>query len=83
MTSKLQALLSAACLAVAGFINWLATVPPSQQEGWTAALVEMVPISWRPNVGLFTRFLMLVSTVYMAHKASQSGPQSPPRNKPE
>jgi len=82
MSTKIQALIAAGIAGIAGFINWLATVPPSQQEGWTAALVEMVPISWRPNVGLFTRFLMFATGIYATYKASHSGPQTPPKNPP-
>ncbi len=80
MSNKLKSLFSIILAACAGFINWLATVPPEQQSGWLAALVEITPIQYRPNVGLFTKLLALFLTVYATHKASQSGPQSPPRN---
>lgn len=83
MTTKIQALLAAFITGTAGFLNWLATVPPEQQSGWTAALVELTPLDWRPNVGLATRFLMWFTGIYAVYKASHSGPQSPPTNKPE
>lgn len=83
MTDKLQAILAALMAGLAGFVNWLATVPPEQQSGWLAALVEITPIEHRPNVGLFTRFLGLFLGIYATYKASRSGPQSPPKNKPE
>lgn len=83
MSSKLKALLAAIAASLAGLINWLATVPPEQQSGWVASLVEITPVQYRPNVGLFTRFLMFFLTIYVAHKASQSGPQTPPKNPPQ
>lgn len=74
--------MSAIFAGIAGFINWLATVPPEQQSGWVATLVEITPVEYRPNVGLFTRFLMFFLTIYSFRKASQSGPEKPTDPKP-
>jgi len=77
MTNKLQALLASGGAGIAGFINWLATVPPEQQSGWVATLVEITPIEHRPSVGLFTRFVMLFLGVYATFKASNSSRHNP------
>jgi hypothetical protein len=82
MTSKIKAVLAAAVLGAVGFINWLCTIPPSQQADLLGQLVQIVPVSWRPNMGVATRLLMWVAVVYGAHQASKSGPQTPPTNKP-
>lgn len=82
-THKFRALAASLGGAVCGFINWLATVPPEQQSGWLAQLVEITPVEYRPNVGVFTRLLMLFLVPYAAHQAAKSGPQSPPKNDPD
>lgn len=82
MNAKLQATLAAIFTATASFINWLATVPPEQQSGWVATLVEITPVEYRPNVGLFTRFLMFFLAIYAVRKAAQSGPTKPTEPKP-
>lgn len=81
-TTKVRALWSAILAGVAGFVSWLATVPPEQQSGWLAQLVEILPVSWRANVGLFTRFITFAVGIYAVYNASHSGPQTPPKNPP-
>lgn len=77
MTTKLQALLAAILTGFIGFVNWLATVPPEQQAGMLAALVEIIPLDWRPTVGLISRLLMFASGIFATYKASQSAPHVP------
>lgn len=82
MTSKIKALIAAALTAIAGFLNWLCTLPPEQQEGFAAQLVELVPLNWRPIVGVWTRTLVSLMGFYAIYAASHSGPQTPPKNPP-
>lgn len=82
-THKTRALFSGFLSGLIGFWNWLATVPPEQQQGWLASLVELTPVQWRPNVGLATRFLMWALMIYAVHQSSKSGPQSKPKNDPD
>jgi len=78
MNTKRKVILTSAGAGFFGFVNWLATVPPEQQSGWLAALVELTPLHWRPNVGLFTRFLTLFLGIYATYLAARSGPTPPP-----
>lgn len=78
MNTKLKVILASSGTGISGFINWLATVPPEQQSGWLAALVELTPLHWRPNVGLFTRCLTLFLGIYATYLAARSGPTPPP-----
>lgn len=82
MTSKLQAKIGAIVAGVTAFISWLATVPPEQQSGILAPLVDLLPLTWRPQIGLATRALATVSAIWATYKAAHSGPQTPPPNKP-
>lgn len=77
MTSKLQCLLAALGAGFVGFINWLATVPPEQQAGMLATLVEIIPVEWRPTVGLYSRLLMWGLGVYATFKAAHSSKETP------
>lgn len=74
MSAKLQTVLAASFAGVAGFVNWLATVPPERQTGWLDTLVELTPVEHRPNVALFSRFVMLFLGVFATYKASQTTP---------
>lgn len=71
---KIRAIVSAFLAGLSGFFNWLATVPVEQQSGMLAQLVEIVPVEWRPNVGLATRLLMWGLGIYSAMQASKAGP---------
>lgn len=82
MTSKIKAFIAATGAAIVGYINWLVTVPPEQQAGALADMVNLIPIDWRPDVGLATRTLMFFLTIYATTAASHSGPQTPPKNPP-
>jgi hypothetical protein len=81
-THKVRAWWASVLSGLAYTLNWLATVPPEQQAGWLAQLVEITPVDWRPNVALFTRFVAFALGVYAVHQASKSGPSSPPANNP-
>lgn len=83
MTHKLQALLTAWVAGVSAFVAWLMTVPPEQQTALLGPLVDVMPLQWRPAVGLATRAIATASTIFAVYRAAQSGPQSPPKNKPE
>lgn len=72
MNAKHKTLYAAAGAGCAGFINWLATVPPEQQSGWLATLVEITPVEYRPNVGLASRFAMLFLGIYATYRAAHS-----------
>lgn len=80
MTNKIQALISGCVSGVSAFISWLVMIPPEQQTKMLSPLVELTPIEWRDAVGLFTRGLATATSIYAVFKASQSGPQSPPKN---
>jgi hypothetical protein len=77
MTNRLQVIVTAAISASAGFINWLCTLPPEQQSGLAATLVEIVPLHWRPTVGVWTRGAMFVLGIVATYKASQTQPLNP------
>ena len=77
MNAKRNVILTSAGAGFFGFVNWLATVPPEQQSGWLAALVELTPLHWRPNVGLLTRCLTLFLGIYATYLAARSGPTPP------
>lgn len=77
MTTKLECILSSVGAGVFSFISWLSTVPPEQQSGWLAALVEITPVEYRPNVALFTRFAGLFLGIYATYKAAHSAPSTP------
>lgn len=81
-THKVRAFAASVASGFVYFVNWLATVPPEQQAGWLAELVEITPVEYRPSVGLFTRTLGFLLGVYAVHQASKSGPASPPANNP-
>lgn len=81
-THKIRAFVASVGSGLAYFINWLATIPPEQQSGWLAQLVDMTPVQYRPNVALFTRFVAFGLGTYAVMQASKSGPQTPPRNDP-
>lgn len=82
MTSKIQAIVSAFLAGLASFISWLAMVPPETQSGWLATLVELTPVQYRPQVGLWTRLAAFFLGIYATYRASHSGPQTPPTNPP-
>ena len=46
-TSKTHTWLAGAVAGLAGFISWLATIPPEVQSGWLSELVEITPHSIR------------------------------------
>lgn len=73
-TNRVKAMISGIVGGALGFINWLATVPPEQQSGILGQLVEIVPLTWRPAVGLITRLLMYYFSVLAIYKATHSGP---------
>jgi len=78
MNAKLQAIVASSIAGVAGFVNWLATVPPEQQSGLLAQMVEITPVQYRPTVGVITRFATLFLGVYASYQAAHSGTQKPP-----
>jgi hypothetical protein len=81
-THKVRAFIASIASGLAYFANWLATVPPEQQSGWLAQLVELTPVQYRPNVALFTRIVAFALGTYAVMQASKAGPQSPPANNP-
>lgn len=83
MSTKLKAIVSGWAFAITSFISWLATVPPEQQSGMLAQFVEIVPVSWRPAVGLIAKAIASFSSIYGLYQASHSGPQTPPKNPPQ
>ena len=82
MTSKIQALVTAWVAGVSAFIAWLVSLPPESQTGLITPLIELAPLDWRPGIGLFTRAIATISTIYAVYSASHSGPQTPPKNPP-
>jgi hypothetical protein len=83
MTTKFQAILAAWIAGTSAFVAWLMTLPPESQTALLAPLIDVAPLEWRPAIGLFTRTLATVTTIYATYKAAHAGPQSPPVNKPE
>lgn len=78
MTHKFQALVTAWIAGLSAFIAWLMTVPPEQQTALLGPLVEVMPLTWRPAVGLATRLLATGSTIFAVYRAAQSGPSPQP-----
>lgn len=74
MTHKLQATITAWVAGLSAFVAWLMTVPPEQQTALLGPLVELMPLDWRPAVGLATRVLATASTIFAVYRAAQSGP---------
>lgn len=75
MNAKFQTGVTAVFTGIAGFINWLATVPPENQSGILGELVNVTPVDWRPAVGFWTRILMiylLYLTSVKAHTGSDT-----------
>ena len=77
MNDKLQAKLSAAVAAVTGFVVYMATLPPQQQDAVTGPIVAIIPLTWRPEIGLIFKAIFTVATFWGIFKASHSGPQIP------
>lgn len=71
---KLYTLLMAAIAGLASFVNWLATVPPETQSGWLANLVDITPVTWRPNVALFAAFAKWGMGIYTLYRATHPTP---------
>lgn len=82
MNSKLKALVTAWVAGVSAFVAWLVSLPPESQTSLIMPLIDLAPLDWRPGIGLFTRTLATISTIYAVYSASHSGPQTPPTNKP-
>ena len=79
-TSKIGAGIAAAVSGVSAFVAWLATVPPSEQNALLGPIVDLLPIDWRPAIGLFMRALSTFSTIYAVYQAAKSGPATQPKN---
>ncbi len=67
---KATCLLSATGAGLCSFVSWLSTVPPETQSGWLAALVEITPVEYRPNVALFARVATFFLGIYATYKAA-------------
>jgi len=78
MNPKLQAKISAIVSGVSGFIVYLTTLPPEQQDAVTGPIVALIPVHWRPEISLIGKAIMTVSTFWAIFKAAHSGPQTPP-----
>ncbi len=81
-TSKIRAGIAGAVSGIASFVAWLATVPPSEQNALLGPLVDMLPLEWRPAIGLGMRLLATTSTIYAVYQAAHSGPSTPLKNPP-
>lgn len=79
-TPKTRALVGATIAGASGFLAWLATVPPEQQDALLGPIVSLLPLHWRPTIGAVMRALSSVAAIYTALQASHSGPQTPPQN---
>lgn len=79
-TSKLRAGVSGIVSGLSAFVAWLVMIPPEQQTALLSPLVELTPIMWRDEVGLFFRGLATVSSIYAVYSAAQSGPATKPTN---
>ena len=77
MKAEIKTILFSGLGGLAGFLSWLSTVPPEQQSGWLATLVDITPVEYRPNVALFSRFLTLGMGMYVAYRATHNSPQKP------
>jgi hypothetical protein len=82
MSPKIQAIVAGIVSGVTGFVSFIANTPPSQQAHLLGAIVDMVPVELRPDVAVWCRSVSTITGMWMAYKASHSGPQSPPVNKP-
>lgn len=81
-THKVRALVATIAAGFLQFLESMASVPPEVQDGLLMQLVETVPITWRPNVILYSSLLKWLIGAYAVHQASKSGPESPPANNP-
>lgn len=77
MNPKLYTILMAAIAGLASFVNWLATVPPETQSGWLAGLVDITPVTWRPNVALFAAFVKWGMGIYTLYRATHPAKPTP------
>lgn len=80
MTTKLQAIIAGAVAGFTSFAGWFVTLSPDSQNAFVAPLLEAVPVSWRPGIGVAMKLLASASMSYGIYQAAHSGPQSPPRN---
>lgn len=72
---------------ISAFIAWLVSLPPESQDAFIKPMIELTPISWRPEIGFMTRAIAVVTAATAAYKASKSGPvitlqPQPPAPKP-
>lgn len=82
MSTKIQAITAAWIAGISAFIAWLMALPPESQTTLLAPLIDITPIEWRPAIGLATRALATVTTIYATYKAAHSGPHTAPQNPP-
>jgi len=78
MGEKLQAKIAGIVAAVAGFIVYMATLPPEQQDNITGPIVAVIPLTWRPEVGLIFKAVFSFAAFYGIYKASLPGHVTPP-----
>lgn len=82
MTAKLQSKISAWVAGLSGFIAWLVSLPPQNQDAVIKPLIELTPLDWRPTIGLVMRGLSTASLIYGAYKMHATSIQ-PPEDKPK
>lgn len=72
--NTLSGKISAWVAGVSAFVAWLVSLPPENQDAIIKPLIELTPLDWRPSIGLATRFLATVSTIYMFYKTHPKPP---------
>ena len=85
MKNKTQLWIAGVTTSLGSFIGWLATVPPEQQDALMAPIVSILPLHWRPAIGLISRALASGGAIwglYVAHRGPTGtpGPAQPPSN---
>lgn len=80
MTSKVQTFIAAIAAGLFEFVAWFMMIPPEQQTELLSPIVELVPIAWRDDWGLWSKLIARLSAIYALFTAARSGPQTPPKN---
>ena len=78
MNDKLQAKVSAYVFTIASILVYLSTLPPEQQDSVLGPIVSLIPLTWRPEVGLILKAISSAAGFWGIYKAAHSGPQVPP-----
>lgn len=77
MTSKIKALTGAIIAGITALLAYVANTPPEQQDALVGPIVALLPIGWRPTIGLVMRAISSIATIYFAIQAHATTPANP------